>query len=198
MRGEVDDLEIWIEFRKNQKFAFSLLYKRYVKTLYKYGQRLTSDNQLIEDAIQDMFIELWHTRQNLSNPDSVKFYLLSVLRRSIFKKIKFSNSQKGLEDYSEHSLLKVPSVESDFTQAEHASELSYNLHKSLVDLPPRQLEAINLRFFQSLSHTEISELMGISTQSVQNVIQKALKTMQTSLSPGLNVLLMIYLLWLKK
>jgi DNA-directed RNA polymerase specialized sigma24 family protein len=49
-------------------------------------------------------------------------------------------------------------------------------------LPPRQREAIHLKFYQELSNQQIAEVMGVNYQSVINFIQKALQNLENSLS----------------
>ncbi len=60
-----------------------MLYKSHIEILYRYGHKLTTDTQLVEDSIQDMFIELWNSRKRLSDTDSIKYYLFRILRRKI-------------------------------------------------------------------------------------------------------------------
>ena len=80
-----NDIDLWRSFRKGDKNAFENLYQSYFKVLGHYGFRLTPDAQHIEDAIQDLFIDLWRRKEYLSDPDNVKFYLFRALRNQLLR-----------------------------------------------------------------------------------------------------------------
>jgi RNA polymerase sigma factor (sigma-70 family) len=67
------------------------------------------------------------------------------------------------------------------------SEVDQNERKQIVTkllnrLTDRQREAIYYRFIEELSMEEISILMEMNTQSVQNIIQRSLKKLRESTS----------------
>ena len=53
-----NDVLLWQAFKKGDSTAFEQLYKKYFKDLGRYGLRLNPDKDLVEDAIQDVFIDL--------------------------------------------------------------------------------------------------------------------------------------------
>ncbi|HYH55355.1 MAG TPA: sigma factor, partial [Anseongella sp.] len=79
--------ELWDLFRKGEKEAFDLIYHNYVHLLYNYGIRISSDTVLVEDGIQDLFVEIWQKRATLGATGSIKYYLFKSLRRKISRKV---------------------------------------------------------------------------------------------------------------
>ena len=73
----------WREVQNDDKDAFDKLYHYHVDALFNYGSKLTRDNQLIEDAIQDVFISLWNGRKKLTVKTTIRGYLLSSVRRQV-------------------------------------------------------------------------------------------------------------------
>src|SRR5690606_27340999 len=67
--------------------ALDFIFKEHSSNLFAYGSRFTRDEDLVLDAIQDVFVELWNRRQNLSETNCIKFYLLKALRRRITRVI---------------------------------------------------------------------------------------------------------------
>ncbi len=55
----------------------------YAPDLLNYGRKVTHDVALIEDSIHDLFIELWQSRANLTDTNSIKLYLVRSLRNKI-------------------------------------------------------------------------------------------------------------------
>jgi RNA polymerase sigma factor (sigma-70 family) len=196
LKDGIEDIELWKSFKAGQTPAFSLLYRRYVTVLYKYGLRITPDNQLVEDAIQDLFVDLWKGRENLADPDSVKYYLFIALRRRVVRCI---TSSDNIEQFDNENYKHVPYVESaehQIVDQEESGTLLRTVQSAVANLPLRQQEVINLRYFHNFSHPEISEMMGISLQSVHNTLQKAMKSLKQQISPDVNIVVLVSLFFL--
>ncbi|GGM83559.1 RNA polymerase sigma-70 factor [Dyadobacter beijingensis] len=153
-----------------------MLYKTHIEVLYRYGHKLTGDTQLVEDSIQDMFIELWNSRQRLSDTDSIKYYLFRVLRRKITQHPLNRNAAGAGAELSafEHRFFSH-STESELIDTENELGRTHALGHALTQLPPRQQEVVNLRYYHEFNHQQIAEIMNISLQSVHNTLQKSMK-----------------------
>src|SRR5690554_2412390 len=88
LHNHINDSVRWKEFKDGNHLAFSTLYDYYADILFRYGCSISGDNQIVEDAVQDIFIYLWNNREKIRQVDNVKYYLLKVLRHDLIKKIK--------------------------------------------------------------------------------------------------------------
>jgi RNA polymerase sigma factor (sigma-70 family) len=184
----MNDIDLWRSFKNGDDIAFSMLYQTYIDVLYKYGHKLTIDSQLVEDSIQDMFIELWNSRQRLSDTDSIKYYLFRILRRKISRNpLNRTATDSGIEDF-EQTLFTV-SAESQLIDLERENTRTKMLSTALLKLPPRQQEVVNLRYFHEFSHQQIADIMSISLQSVHNTLQKSMKGLREILSDYSEIIL---------
>lgn len=176
-----NDPDLWNAFRRGNDQAFAQIYRHYVKILYRYGLKITPDRALIEDCIQDLFIEIWDSRSRLSETDSIKFYLFRVMRRKIYKRLT-QQSSTPYESLNVADTLTVDSFESSLIHDQEAATYKDKLHQALTLLPVRQREAINLRFFHGFSYEQVADIMDINLQSVHNTIQKAMKLLRAHLA----------------
>lgn len=174
---EYDDL--WHSFKNGDRAAFETIYKQQVRGLLNYGYKVTSDRSLIEDSIQDLFVDLWQNRHNISETTSIKFYLFKALRYKIgrnyktIEKVDFQNINHLQELVLPHeNFLMSTEVHSD--QMKHLKEL-------IEKLPKRQQEAINLRYFHNFSNEEIAHIMGVNYQSACKFIYTALRKLKLNL-----------------
>src|SRR5690606_23914620 len=78
----------WKEFRNGSELAFTAIYKRYATDLYHYGERLTSNKEIIEDSLHDLFVELWRQRARYKPVRHLKFYLLKSFRHRLLKNLR--------------------------------------------------------------------------------------------------------------
>jgi DNA-directed RNA polymerase specialized sigma24 family protein len=82
-----NDGAIWSIFKKGDKEAFAILYARYFKILFQYGIKMAEDGDLVKDCIHDLFIDLWKNKANLTDPKSVKAYLLSAIQHKLIRQL---------------------------------------------------------------------------------------------------------------
>lgn len=179
MLSKSQNRSLWNTFRAGNRAAFQRVYELYAKDLVNYGYKITSNVQLIEDSIHDLFIELWQSRENLSETDSIKFYLFRSLRnkiqraqqRDVFYRASDLNQLDELamsEDFIETRLIKTEGQE----------QLLRQLQAGYEHLSPRQQQAIDLRFRHHFSNEEIAQIMGINYQSACKFIYSGLKTLR--------------------
>ena len=143
--------------------------------LFSYGKRLINDEDAVKDAIQDLFIDIWRTHKNLNQSQSVKFYLISSLRRKIHRSLQPDYLLRDdWENVNEQLLPVHPSVENDFTQIEEEYLNKEKVNAWLLQLPARQNEALVLRYFHNFEYSEIAQILDIKEQTARNLVQKAI------------------------
>jgi len=182
MRSDADP-STWDLFKQGNWNAYTSLYHNYYSQLNNYGYKFTRNNNLIEDAIHDLFVRLWTSRANLGNPASVKNYLFKSLRNTLLRKIKSEGKYTGLdtEDYPfgfDVSYAHQPGAGIEEKQ------FSEQVRAVINALPPRQKEIIYLRFYEGLSYDEIADVMSISTNSAYKLLYKALENLQQAIGPS--------------
>ncbi|PWV54269.1 RNA polymerase sigma factor [Chitinophaga sp. S165] len=166
-QASVADHELWIAFKQGNAEAFSEMYQRYAGTLYNYGYHLIPDSALVQDAMQDLFADLWRTRHNLSDTSSIKYYLFRSLRRRLYK-------MADIKPVPAITPLQTESIEELRIKKEEYLLLLQRLQQLMSRLPERQQEVIRLRFYDNFSWDEIAGILQINEQSVRNLVQRAI------------------------
>jgi RNA polymerase sigma factor (sigma-70 family) len=140
---------LWSCFKGGDRKAFDVLLKQYYPLLLNYGVRLVSDTQMVEDCLQDFFIDLWHKRAGLGDVQSLKAYLLISFRRRLFRDKEKNNRLGFVADLSDDYYFEVQfDIETDLIIKEITQENTEKLKYLLENLSKRQREAIYLRFYQ--------------------------------------------------
>ncbi len=170
---------VWQSFKNGDIDALENIYTEYFDLLCLYGRQFAiNDPLLVEDCIQDLFIQLYTSKNkhNLSDTTSIKFYLMKSLRRSIL------NRKRRDAKRNEKTILEINSIEELGGRAEDISspdEIRGGCLKEYVlRLPKRQRDAICLRFFSELGFHDISLKMHLSIKSVYKVIYKGLDNLR--------------------
>jgi RNA polymerase sigma factor (sigma-70 family) len=176
------DLEIWSSFKKGDEKALSFIYASNAEKLYRYGLKFTSESSLVEDSIQDLFLELIRNRKNLGETDNILYYLLKSFRRKLLRKLRMTTQFEHNKCIEVNNFDIVWSVEHDIIKGEDLKHKRRMLLKALNDLTPRQREAIYLRFSRELNYITIAGIMEISVEACRNIISKAIKSLKRSIS----------------
>ena len=166
---------VWDRMKSGDKQSLSKIFTFYYSDLYHYGIKIFNLPDLVKDSIQDLFLRIWEKRSSLGNVQNPKAYLLSSLRRKLFK-----NKEMLHVEISDELLRKNGDKNFSFSPAEFTeiNEISQQLRQSLVlainKLPERQRELIFLRFYHNLRYLEIAQIMEVNEQTVRNMMQRAL------------------------
>jgi len=171
--GQVEETDVWKSLLKGDRRALGEIYTRYFDKLYNYGSKISHDAAITEDAIQDLFIELWNRRQNLNDQvKSIKFYLYTCLRREIIRRI---TKQNPTVEISEVESFEVElSHKSHYLSQQIDMELKKRLAAEIDSLTPKQREAIFLIYFDELSYQEVADIMSLKIKTVYNLIHQAI------------------------
>ncbi|MCD8176029.1 MAG: sigma-70 family RNA polymerase sigma factor [Tannerellaceae bacterium] len=166
--------ELWDKFLSGDDKAYTHLYKKYVRNLFSYGMRFTTDRELVKDCIQDVFVKIYSNRKQLNTTPDVKIYLLTALKNTLFNVFE-KESKAYTQEYVEPVFHTEYSIEDTIIRDEQDEEKRQKMVHILELLTPRQKEVIYYRFVEGLKINEICTLMDMNVQSVQNLIQRSIR-----------------------
>lgn len=183
MQGHKESQIIWAAFRAGDEKAFSRLFYLYSDDLFYYGCSITNDRELVKDSIQELLCSLWERKSQCPEVNKVKYFLLSGLRRILLRKIQQQQrlvlTSIGEEEPQNRNYPYVAvSMEEDLIREERHTESQIQLMRAIQGLPPRQQEAIHLRYYQGLSYAEMAEVMAVQKGSVGQFIAQAIRALR--------------------
>ena len=148
------------------------LYDRWYMSLVRYALRTTEDYALAEDLAQDTFMQLYQSLRTGKNIEHPKAWTLCVLRRAMSRQIKNRNRFDQLDEAEiAGELMTGISCLSEFT----------DVRSLLSVLSPREEEVLLLRI-EAMKYREIAEQLGISMNSVNTLLARAIRKLQVAMS----------------
>lgn len=174
------DHETWRSFDLGDDLAFNYIYRKNVDKMFQYGCQFTKDQALIQDCIQNIFIELRKRRGNLSEVVSIKSYLFKILYREIIRKLtKNGVSDPQYYEYADDVFRIEYSHETKLIIDEQLNQKKELIMQALGKLSPRQRQAILLMYEEGMSYKEISVAMEFrEVKSARKVVYRALATLK--------------------
>ena len=187
MNTAKEDILLWESFREGNREAFATLFSAHYELLYRYGGKFTSDDHLLEDSIQELFIELWQAKTR-TPVVSVRAYLLKSLKYKLLKTYRKSRDIVPLVD---GETAFEWSHESFIIAGEEDNEKKRRVLKALEQLTGRQKEIIYLKYYQNLSYDEVSEIMNINYQVARNLLYQAIRSLKNRLTGPLQIIFLL-------
>jgi RNA polymerase sigma factor (sigma-70 family) len=167
---------LWNEFRKGDFNSFRLIYDIHFEALISYGLKFTDDREQVKDVIHDLFVEIFEKRSTLGQTDSVKPFLFKILKRKLLRALRKDNSSivpidelPFIADYSMDQ--KMDDEEIQFLQSRRLKVL-------MKSLPPRQQEALYLKFVEEIDYEGICAIMEVNYQSARNLVHRAIEKLR--------------------
>jgi RNA polymerase sigma-70 factor (ECF subfamily) len=168
----------WLLALEGDEHAFHSIHGALFSGLYDYAAKLLQDNQLADDAVQELFVKVWVKRPVIGPLQKVKPYFFTALRRQILNQLR----NRHLRELRIGALPRPDigfSPEEIVVRNEEYSSLQAKIAAVLNELPKRQKEVIYLHYFEEMDYTQIAVVMGIHYQSVLNLTQKALRKLRS-------------------
>ncbi|HMI65967.1 MAG TPA: sigma-70 family RNA polymerase sigma factor [Cyclobacteriaceae bacterium] len=169
---------LWMSFKTGSMDAFSSIYRMYGNTLCAYSMRLTSDKKFAEDAVHDLFIELWEKRERLGEVYSLKYYLLKCLHRKI---IKSKSTKPSLPLDEKRHTEPVPSIEEVILHEEEEHIKKKYIHRGIDTLSKREQEAIYLKYYRDFTTEKMATTLSLSTKGTYNLISRSIVSLREHL-----------------
>ena len=145
------------------KFAMQILFIRHRDRINRFIQRFTRDECLAEDALSELFLDVWRKAGSFEGECQVATWLLAIARN---KTLALLRQRKFVAlDETEAGLIEDPTdnPESALDKKSHSTLLQ----KCLKVLSPNHRQIIDLVYYQSKSIQEAAEVIGIPLNTVK-------------------------------
>lgn len=182
--NNINENDLWRKFLSGDLAIFDQIYEYWFPKLLTYGLQLTPDLDLVQDTVQQLFIDFWQRRKKLKNIEKFKNYLFKSFRNKLIKKLSSSKLMVSLDIKNmeiDEQLAEEP-FESIMIQYQLDQQIQKKLKLAYQELTLRQKEAVYFRFYENMSYQEISETMNFKdAKYARTLIYRAIGKMKSAL-----------------
>lgn len=194
------DIQTNINLKKGNPSAFKDVFRLLYPRLKGYCKLFISDDNKVEDLIQETFIALWERRDSIKTDQSVESYLFVILRNNclnFLRKEKLENTTFSIdmEEVSELQYL----YQIDFLGKEEKSleeQLVESFQKAVEELPDKMKQVFKLCKIDGRKQKEVADEIGISLKMVEKHIAKAKEQIREKLIKQYPTLLVLIIMLL--
>jgi RNA polymerase sigma-70 factor (sigma-E family) len=148
------------------------LHREHYRSLVRLAALLLGDIGRSEEIVQDAFVKLQLRWGGLRRLDRAPAYL----RSAVLNGARSALRHQRVVDRHDAQRRVAPGADATLALAEHDRVVA-----ALRELPPRQREALVLRYYLDLPEAEIADAMGVSAGSVKTHLHRGLAALESRL-----------------
>ena len=166
------DEDLLYEIKHNNSKALKILFEKYYQVLCCFAFRYLKFTDLAEEAVSDVFLNIWLKKEKIEIKANLKAYLYTAVRNQSLNYLKKRNIPHENIDAVEKNNV-ISELHADNLVA--GKELRDNINALLQQLPERRRIIFFMSRIEGLSYKEIAEILSISVNTVQNQMVEAVK-----------------------
>jgi len=175
-------LSLWIS---GDEKAFEEIYKRYFPVLVSVAWQKSGDRFIAEEVVQECMLAFYHRRE--AGIANVGAYLQVILRNKLYD---YFRKTLIMQQHVASAGERVAQVDDPY-QRLFQEELMAGIRKSINLLPEQCRKVFLLSREEHLSNQEIAVRLGISVNTVEQHMRKALRRLRQELPPAVVVFLLM-------
>jgi RNA polymerase sigma-70 factor (ECF subfamily) len=177
----VDDDALLERCARGDERALGELFDTYGRSAYALARRITRDDGLAEDVVQEAFLDAWRraARFDATLGKASTWILTLVHRRAVDAVRRASVRPRPLA--ADVGDLPEPVAPDDVARDVALRDEAAGVRAALATLPPQQRRVIELAYLDGYSQSEIAALLSEPLGTVKSRTHTALTTLRTVL-----------------
>jgi RNA polymerase sigma-70 factor (ECF subfamily) len=181
-----DELDLMQALARGEPRALEQLYDRHAAAVFASCLRILRDRAEAEEVLEEVFWEIWARRDRYDAERSTPFsYLMTLSRSRALDRLRFRRRREGVwqEIHDGDGAAVLPAMGPGANPFEDASSTQRRvaIDRALEELPASHRRAVEMNFFEGLSHREIAERLGDPLGTVKTRIRQGLLTLRKAL-----------------
>jgi RNA polymerase sigma factor (sigma-70 family) len=177
------DLELHRLVSGRERSAFDELYRRYGRSAYGVALRVTSQDLIAQEVVQDAFLALWRAPEAFDPArGAFRSFFLSLVHHRAVDAVR---REERLRRRTERAANLEPATGED--PAEDVVEDAYlrvrrkEVRAALTTLPPAQQQVLEMAYFEGKTQKRIAEELGIPIGTVKTRTLAAMRKLREAL-----------------
>ena len=162
---------------ESDKRAIPLLYENYSDTLFGVIMKVTQNEALAEDALQETFIKVWRYAHKYDSKKAKLFtWLYRIARNTAIDKLRSHNIKFKKEvQINDSNVYKLPTM--------GLNQDALDLKEHVASLEDKYQIVLNALFFQGMTQQEASEELDIPLGTIKSRLKIGLRELKKIYDP---------------
>ena len=182
--SEQDDQTLVAEIVRRQSEALERLYERYRMVVYHLAFKILNNRETAEEVVLEVFWQVWRDAERYdSQRGSVGVWIAMAARSRAIDALRVRRGNPAVGEKAEQALLAAADPADEPEVQTTLGQRAELVRSALETLPSDQRTALELSFFNGLSHAEIAERLQEPLGTVKTRIRSALLRLRERLRP---------------
>lgn len=168
IENDIEDLVKGL--RMGSEHSFHCIYALFSKKVYGIAKHFGLRHPDAEEVVQDVFIKLWNSRDNVDPLLSVEAYIVKITRNTIIKWLRARNVR---QNYLGELLQHPPGLQNTVEETVNFNELNTHLNDAIEKLPPQRKKIFELVKFRGMSIQEAASDLCLSKRTIEHHLYRA-------------------------
>ena len=174
--AQPQDVALLARIQAGDDRALRIIYDLHADLVYGVARRVTRDEHLARDIVQDVFTYLWELpgRVDLLR-GSLRAYLAVVAHRRAVDEVRRGERRKRTESSAAAEfVLTEAGPEDGVSEASAQDWRKRRLAAGMAQLPPEQRAALELAYYDGLTYTQVAKALGIPEGTAKSRLRLAM------------------------
>ena len=167
--------------------SFGLIMRRYNRLLFRVARSIVGNDSEAEDVLQETLLQIWKQAQNYAPKVGKPLgWLTTITRRRAIDRLRRRQAYIRVKDRYEEQINELPggaSTTVDGDEEMERADLRRYLREQMSALPEFQRQALELSFFNGMSHREIAASTRNPLGTVKTRLELGLQKLHAWLKP---------------
>lgn len=172
------DSALLVLLKEGNPAAYTLLYERYWKILYKRAYGLLVDEEAAKDIVQTLFISIWQKRQHLVIHSGLESFLMGAVKLQV---LNYYRAERVKEKVLDRAVARMEFITQSVEELIPHDAVDRSVDMALEGIPENMKQSFLLRR-DNHSIKEIAEKLNLAEQTVSNNLTEIVKRLRKTLS----------------
>lgn len=178
-----DEKELLHRYVKGDKEAFKEIVNRYKDPLYAFLRRFLNQPQLVEEAFQETFLQLYRSRDSFDESKPIRPWLFTIAAnkaKDVLRKqqredtISISTMAEPAESTIDDVVNSLKSYETTPYDEVEKAERAGKVRQIIYNMPANLREILILAYFEQFSYKQMAEILSIPIGTVKSRLHTAI------------------------
>lgn len=175
------DQQLIEKVKNGDKTAFKEVYSKFSQVTYNLALRILKDKEDAEEVVQEIFLQVWNKAYSYdSERGALSTWVLNIARSRAIDKLRTVGYRNKNVEIDEEKLKS----NADLSQTiEDKDENKNVIRQALESLPDKQRIAIELVYFEGLTHIEAAEKLEEPVGTIKTRIRLGVLKLKDKIMP---------------
>ena len=142
--------------------AFTLLVSEYQEQLYWQIRRMVTSHQDTDDVLQNVFIKAWQGLDSFRAESRLSTWLFRIAYNETLNFLQYNSRNSislSIGESDDEGNMKIDLESDSYFDGDKAER---QLQEAIAQLPPKQRQVFNMKYFQEMKYEDMSDILGTS------------------------------------